>query len=64
MTGEGASERHMGGKPKKGSAGGRVFSAVSLFCGAGGLDIGFERAGFATIWGNDFDRDSCATHRL
>lgn len=36
---------------------------VSLFCGAGGLDIGFENAGFHTVWANDFDADSCATHR-
>lgn len=36
---------------------------VSLFCGAGGLDIGFENAGFETIWANDFDKDACETHR-
>ncbi len=40
----------------------REFTAVSLFCGAGGLDIGFERAGFKTIWANDFDKDACKTH--
>lgn len=40
----------------------REFTAVSLFCGAGGLDIGFERAGFKTIWANDFDADACRTH--
>lgn len=38
------------------------FTAVSLFCGAGGLDIGFERAGFHTIWANDFNSDACKTH--
>ena len=41
----------------------REFTAISLFCGAGGLDMGFERAGFKTIWANDFDSDACKTHR-
>ena len=38
------------------------FTAASLFCGAGGLDLGFDRAGFRTIWANDFDKDACKTH--
>lgn len=41
----------------------REFTAVSLFCGAGGLDMGFERAGFKTIWANDFEKDACKTHQ-
>ncbi len=41
----------------------REFTAASLFCGAGGLDIGFERAGFTTVWANDFDADACKTHK-
>lgn len=41
----------------------REFTAVSLFCGAGGLDMGFERAGYKTIWANDYDKDACKTHR-
>jgi DNA (cytosine-5)-methyltransferase 1 len=39
------------------------FTAASLFCGAGGLDIGFERAGFSTLWANDYDKHACETHR-
>ena len=36
-------------------------TAVSLFTGAGGLDIGFEKAGFRTVWANDLNADACAT---
>ena len=34
---------------------------VSLFAGAGGLDLGFEKAGFKTIWANEFDKRIWAT---
>lgn len=40
----------------------REFTAISLFAGAGGFDMGFERAGFRTIWANDFESDACKTH--
>lgn len=42
---------------------GKKIQMVSLFCGAGGLDRGFENAGFETIWANDFDKYACETHR-
>lgn len=29
---------------------------VSLFAGAGGLDLGFEQSGFKTIWANEYDK--------
>ncbi len=28
---------------------------VSLFAGCGGLDWGFERAGFDVVWANEYD---------
>lgn len=40
------------------------YMVVSLFAGAGGLDMGFEHQGFDVIWTNDMDKDACATHRL
>ncbi|SOE17162.1 DNA (cytosine-5)-methyltransferase 1 [Hoeflea halophila] len=41
-----------------------AFSAVSLFSGAGGMDVGFARAGFNILLANDIDADACATYRL
>ncbi len=35
---------------------------VSLFSGAGGLDLGFIQAGHSIVWANDNDPDSCATY--
>ena len=29
---------------------------VSLFAGAGGLDLGFKKAGFNTIYANEYDK--------
>ena len=37
---------------------------VSLFAGCGGLDLGFERAGFNVIWANEFDKAIHDTYRL
>jgi len=37
---------------------------VSLFSGAGGLDLGLIKAGHEIIWANDNDPDSCKTYKL
>jgi DNA (cytosine-5)-methyltransferase 1 len=37
---------------------------VSLFSGAGGLDLGLIQAGHEIIWANDIDADSCETYKL
>ncbi|MFI3282613.1 MAG: DNA cytosine methyltransferase [Rikenellaceae bacterium] len=36
---------------------------ISLFSGAGGLDIGFHKAGFNTIIANEYDKEICPTFR-
>lgn len=38
--------------------------AVSLFCGAGGMDIGFEKAGVNILWANEFNTDAVNTYRI
>lgn len=37
---------------------------ISLFCGAGGLDLGFKNAGFRTVTANEFDSKICPTFRI
>jgi DNA (cytosine-5)-methyltransferase 1 len=41
-----------------------LLNVISLFSGAGGLDYGFEAAGYNTVFSNDFDKYSCNTLRL
>lgn len=36
---------------------------ISLFSGAGGLDLGFEKAGFQTLVANEYDPKICPTFR-
>ncbi|MFI3298899.1 MAG: DNA cytosine methyltransferase [Rikenellaceae bacterium] len=36
---------------------------ISLFAGAGGLDLGFHKAGFRTVMANEFDRNICRTFK-
>jgi DNA (cytosine-5)-methyltransferase 1 len=35
---------------------------VSFFAGAGGLDLGFEKAGFDVIWANEYDKEIWETY--
>lgn len=37
---------------------------ISLFAGVGGIDLGFENAGFKTIYANEFDDKARETYRL
>lgn len=37
---------------------------VSLFSGCGGMDLGFEKAGFKRVWANDIDKDAQAVFSL
>ena len=36
---------------------------ISLFCGAGGLDLGFKEAGFNIVWANDIDKFAVQTYK-
>lgn len=54
----------MGNKmPYPKSKAGSTMKAVSLFSGAGGLDVGFQKAGVDIVWANDFDKDACETYK-
>ncbi len=35
---------------------------VSFFAGAGGLDLGFRKAGFNIVWANEYDKDIWETY--
>jgi len=38
------------------------FSVASLFCGAGGMDLGFKMAGFDITWASDIDNFALKTY--
>ena len=35
---------------------------VSFFAGCGGLDLGFEKAGYKVVWANEFEPSVHATY--
>ena len=41
---------------------GMSFKVVSMFSGAGGLDMGFHNKGFKILWANDSAKDACDTY--
>lgn len=42
----------------------KMRKAISLFTGAGGMDVGFSRSGFEVVWANEINEDACETYRL
>ena len=38
-------------------------TVISLFAGAGGMDLGFKQAGYDIIWSNEFDPVSASTYK-
>lgn len=40
-----------------------MLKTVSLFAGCGGLDLGFENAGFNIVWANDFNKKVEETYK-
>ena len=41
----------------------RKFRVISLFSGAGGMDLGFINAGFEIVWANDFFKEAVESYK-
>ena len=41
----------------------RKFRVISLFSGAGGMDLGFKSAGFDIVWANDFFKEAVESYK-
>ena len=42
----------------------KKYKVISLFSGAGGMDIGFINAAFEIVWANDFIKESVESYKL
>lgn len=41
----------------------KSYKVISLFSGAGGMDIGFINSGFEIVWANDFFKEAVESYR-
>ncbi|WP_102692187.1 DNA cytosine methyltransferase [Rummeliibacillus pycnus] len=41
-----------------------MYTLAGLFGGVGGIELGFELAGFNVIWANEFDKNAAVTYQL
>ncbi|NLJ97186.1 MAG: DNA cytosine methyltransferase [Clostridiales bacterium] len=41
-----------------------MMKVASFFAGVGGIDVGFEKAGFKVIWANEYDKHAASTYKL
>ena len=41
----------------------KTVNVISLFSGCGGLDYGFHKEGYKTVWANDINKWAAATFR-
>ena len=41
----------------------KQYTVGGLFSGVGGIELGFQQAGFQILWANEIDKNSCITYR-
>jgi DNA (cytosine-5)-methyltransferase 1 len=40
-----------------------IYPVISLFSGAGGMDLGFKNSGFDILWANEYDKSIWKTYQ-